>query len=274
MKKQKPVRTPFQWIGGKYEIAPWICSRFPGHKTYVEGFGGAAGVLLHKEPSAVEVYNDLDKELVNFFRVARERPEDLARGLLLSPYARSEFEVAKALEGDDLERARKFAVVARQSMGGVWGRAWSAVVGHSRRGMGSSNSRWLNLPEDILAIAGRFARVQIESLPALDLIRRYDRKDTLFYLDPPYLPATRQEGLYRYEMAVDKHVELLALLARVQGKVVLSGYASDLYDEALRGWWREVRQVTCRSNVKASGQLSDRPKREEVLWMNFEQGSL
>jgi DNA adenine methylase len=274
--KKKTVERcspPFQWVGSKYEQADWIACHFPRHITYVEGFAGAAGVLLWKEPSPVEVYNDLDNGLVNFFTVCRDRPEELARGLLFSPYSRSEWEVSVTghdKEGlDPLERARRFAVVARQSMGGIWGKAWSSVIAHSRRGMASGNSRWLNLPEDVLAVAARLARVQIENLPALDCIRRYDREATLFYLDPPYVGTERSPKMYQHEMDLAQHTALLDALGGVTGLVVLSGYPNALYNDRLASWRRVERSVTCRSNVRTDGQLASRPKRVEVLWMNF-----
>jgi DNA adenine methylase len=262
-------RPPFSWIGGKQEMADWIISRFPRHETYVELFGGAAGVLLWKEPSPVEVYNDLDDDLVNFYRACRERPGELASLILFSPYSRAEWERCRAGvgEGDNLERARRFAVVARQSMGGAWGRAWSAVVAHSRRGMASGNSRWLNLPRDVLAVAARLAVVQIECLPAVQVAARYDRPGTLFYADPPYPQDVRSPGIYRREMTLDGHVALLECLSSRVGAVVLSGYDHPLYNERLASWGRHEADVKCRSNVTHTGTTATRPIRREVLWV-------
>lgn len=270
------LRTPppFQWIGSKSEMMHWLEPLFPPHHTFVDLCGGSGAVTLLKKPSAVEVYNDLDGGLVNFYRMCRERPAELAGALLFSPYSRASYveAVAKIEEGDDLERARKWAVVARQSMAGAWGRAWSAVVTHSRRGMASGCSRWLHMPEDVLAVAARLAQVQIENLDACACAAKYDRLTTLFYVDPPYLTDTRAADLYRVEMNAEAHVKLLLLLNRAQGLVVLSGYDHPLYHALVPGWRVERMLVKCRSNVNSSGGTSARPTREELVWIKDRPG--
>lgn len=268
MKKNK--YSLFQFIGGKSEYAGWIISHFPKRHTYIETCGGAGSVLIEKDPSPVEVYNDIDYNLVNFFRMCRDKPDALASLLLLSPYSRSEYEFCKEninQEYDLQERARQYAVIARQSMGGIWGKAWSNVIKHSRRSMGSSNSRWLRLPESILNIAARLSVVQIECMDVLKLIDKYDYEDALFYIDPPYYPTTRQKNMYTFEMDHDDHVNLLNKINNCQGSVILSGYDNDLYDKKLSHWDKDKYIIPCRSNVKTDGSLSNRPTRTEILWI-------
>jgi DNA adenine methylase len=266
--------APFQWCGGKSEMMHWLEPLFPAHHTFVDLCGGSAAVTLLKRPSPVEVYNDLDGELVNFYRVCREKPEALATLLLFTPYARAEYDGAREtlVQGDDLERARKWAVVARQSMAGAWGRSWSAVVTHSRRGMASGCSRWLHMPEDVLAVPARLAQVQIENLEAGECLAKYDHPEMLAYIDPPYLADTRAANLYRVEMAAEGHVKLLLLLNGAQGKLVLSGYEHSLYHDLLPGWRVERTLVKCRSNVNSKGGTSARPMREEVVWIKDRPG--
>ena len=262
--------APFQWFGGKWEMADWIIEHLPDHHTYVEPYGGAASVLLKKEPSPVEVYNDLDDHVANFFHVVRQYPNDLVRLVSLTPYHRGEYSRAVAHiddEPDSVERARLFLLVARQSIGGAWGRAWSCQRTHSRRGMASGNSRWLNVATSIYQIADRLIQVQIDEKTALEIIADYDRDNTLFYCDPPYHPDVCQNGVYRFGMNDADHRDLLSLLCRVKGKVVLSGYDHPLYNDALKEWDKVTREVTCRSNVNAKGGTSNRPTRTEVLWI-------
>ena len=262
--------TPFQMYGGKWELASWIVEHLPAGKTLVLTHGGSGSPLWHIEPGTydVEVYNDIWMDLVRFFQVCRDQPDALAAMLLFTPYSRREYAeyCCRSTSCDNLERARKFATVARQSMGGAWGRAWSRVIAHSRRNMASSNSRWLRLPETVLQIAARFSTVQIECLDALECIEQYDRPGTVFYLDPPYHPDTRKTGGYQHEYTHEDHVALLEALNGIRGKAVLSGYHCALYDKELgtnRGWRFVEHTVSCRS----SNQNIDNRIRTEVLWI-------
>ena len=260
-----------QWYGGKWEMADWLASLLPRDaQTFVMPFGGAGSPLWHVEPYPVEVYNDLDGELVNFFRQCRDNGDELARRLELTPFARSEFESCKALDATDpIERARQFAYVARASHGGRWGSSWSRAIGHSRRGMSSSVSRFLHMPETVVQVASRLKTVQIESMDAVELIREYDRPETLFYLDPPYVAKTRNGAdVYRCEMTDAQHAELLATLKQCKGRWLLSGYANELYDTALAGYERIEREVSCRSNITAKG-ASSKPTRTEIAWASY-----
>ncbi|MCH8854330.1 MAG: DNA adenine methylase, partial [Planctomycetes bacterium] len=196
--------------------------------------------------------------------------EELATVLQLTPYSFSEFGHCRdtLAEGDALERARKFGVVARQCRAGNRGQpSWSRSITHSRREMASGNSRWLHLPEGVWQMRDRLASVQIDCLDAIECIKRYDRPGTVFYCDPPYHPDTRKTGAYRHEYTHEQHVELLDVLQGIKGKAVLSGYDCDLYRERLSDWGRVEREVPCRSNVKGNGEIADRPTRQEVLWI-------
>lgn len=250
-----------RYHGGKVRIADRIIGLFPCHETYVEPYGGGAAVLLAKKRCKLEVYNDLDGDMVTFFRVLRDRPDELARQISLTPWARSEHELSYLESSDDMERARRLLVRSHFGLGG------SGI--HKRTGFRSAGWRhnklpvhcWGDLPDVILDSAARMVGVVIEQRHAVQVMLQNDRPSTLHYVDPPYLPETRDRGSdYRHEMTRQEHVDLLAALRSLQGHVVLSGYASDLYDEALGDW----RRITVRALADGGA------ARTEVIWCNFD----
>lgn len=243
-----------RYHGGKYRLAPWIISHFPAHHTYVEPFGGGASVLLSKEPSELEIYNDIDQDVVNLFRVLRdpEQSLELARQIDLTPYSRDEFFEAYGDTEDPIERARRLVVRAQfgyGSAGATKGRTGFRMTGGRLKGT-SELSLWGRYPDRITRAAQRFKSVLIENIPALEAIAMYDSDKTLFFVDPPYLMSTRCKNVdaYRHEMTDLEHSELLAALNNVRGKVILSGYSSPLYDAALVGWKQVTRQVQASGN--------------------------
>ncbi len=266
------MRSIITYYGGKGYSWRRIIPHFPPHRTYVEPFGGAANVLLNKPPSAVEVYNDIDSNLVTIFRVLCDHPDELRRALELTPYSREEFvRCLGPLDGlDDVEKARRLIVRYRQVFGGLGQTAtpgqWSYSVSKSSRGMAGAVSQWLSTIDEVLpSVVERFRRVQIENLPWQEIIRRYDTPDTLFYCDPPYLPSTRTgHAAYQYEMTTEEHRELAEVLNSARGHVVLSGYASPEYDEWYAGWERVEFGATVSARLN-KGRSHDR--RTEVLWI-------
>lgn len=256
----KISRPPVRYYGGKWRIASWIMQYFPPHIAYVEPFCGAANILFQKLPSKFEVINDLNAEVVNFFDVLRSRPEDLIRALQLTPFSREEHRRAHDRTGTSLERARKFYVRSRQSFGsgeGEYNTGWRYQA-NERRGT-STIDEWNNT-EHLWDAARRLKQVQIECDDALRVIPRFDTPETLFYVDPPYLFETRysDEERYAHEMTNQDHRKLAEVLHRVQGKVILSGYASELYRELYPDW--TVKMKSTRTN-------GNRPA-EEYLWLS------
>ena len=260
----------FGWYGGKYVHLGFILPNLPTDaEHFCDVYGGSAAVLINRAPAPVETYNDLDSELVNFFAVLRDEPERLVRQIGLTPFSREELAKAcQAVPGlSPLERARRFYIRARQTRTGLAqtsseGR-WAHCVLTSRAGMAGAVSRWLGAVDGLPEIAQRLQRVQIENAPALEVIRRYDTPGTLFYLDPPYVHASRGDAsAYRHEMTDADHGDLAALLHGIKGRAVLSGYRCPLYDELFSGWHR----------VDADAKLCNASKgtRRESLWMNFE----
>lgn len=253
-----------RYHGGKFRLASWIISFFPHHETYVEPFGGAASVLLEKTPSRVEVYNDIDDEIVNFFKVLRcpKKSQILKHVIEHTPYSRSEFIAAKEFSSDEIERARRLIVKAQMGFGSTGStKSSTGFRSDTARGCTDLITIWNRQGDLIEQAAERFKKVMVEKRDALQVIREHDRPSTLFFLDPPYLHDCRKLGgdAYTHEMTNEQHEELINLLQHVQGKVILCGYDNDLYD---RLGWKKVNKT-----VAASGQNGS-VGRQEILWIN------
>jgi DNA adenine methylase len=264
------TRPALRYHGGKFRLAPWLLKFFPPHGCYVEPFGGAAGVLIQKPRSYAEVYNDLDGDIVNFFRVLRNPAlcADLKRACELTPYAREEFDQAYEPTDDPLERARRTAVRAGMGFGSA--SATSKSTGFrtdTRRKHGTAQHVWADYPSSLAAVGQRFAGVLIENRPAIAVMQQHDDHDTLHFVDPPYVRSTRKLGgngyghAYRHEMTDADHVCLLDALRDLDGMVVLSGYDSDMYAQHLVGW--EVHRTKARISAGRGTEI-----RTEVVWLN------
>lgn len=284
MREGGSAAPPLKWHGGKHYLARRIVALMPPHLHYVEPFAGGLAVLLERDPNdprlwagggsgaacVSEVANDLDGELVNFWRVLRhdELFPAFARAYAATPLSRQVF--AEACEGrrvytDPVGRAWAFFVRCRQSRAGTFKGFTSLTRSRTRRGVNGNASEWLGAVDGLAAVHARLRPVVLENMPALDLIRREDTPATLFYCDPPYLHETRASpDAYAHEMTGDDHRALLDLLRQVRGKVMLSGYRSGLYDAALAGWARHDFEVP---NHAAGG--PSKRRMTECLWCNF-----
>ncbi|MFC2141141.1 DNA adenine methylase [Acidobacteriota bacterium] len=268
-KKKKIIA--FGWYGGKYSHLNWLLPLLPETNHYCEPFGGSAAVLLNRKPSKVETYNDIDGEVVNFFRVLRDKKDELIYAIGMTPFSREEFRLAIETKNNgelitDVERARRFFIRARQVRTGLAQTAsvgrWANCLNTSRAGMAGAVSRWLGSVEGLEYIASRLLRVQIENDGAVKVIKRYDSPDTLFYCDPPYPHDSRGDSnAYQYEMSNQEHIKLANLLNEVKGKVALSGYRCDLMDELYKGWNIHVARTKKALSVKSD--------RVEILWTNY-----
>lgn len=266
-----PRRPALRWHGGKWLLAPWIIEHLPPHKVYVEPFGGAASVLIRKPRSYAEVYNDLDGDAVNLFRVLRsDRAADLIHALRLTPFAREEFVEASDLSDDPVERARRLVIRSFMGFGsnGHNIRRKTGFRANSNRSGTTPARDWLNYPDALAQVAERLRGVIIENRDASEVMAAHDSAETLHYVDPPYLPDTRSirnkydlkyaGGMYAHELDEADHLALLKFLPTLAGTVILSGYAHSLYDEALTDWHR-VERKSLADGARA---------RTEVLWIN------
>lgn len=263
------TRPALRYHGGKFRLAQWVMSFFPRHTCYCEPFGGAAGVLLQKERTYAEVYNDLDGDVVNFFRVIRD-PESRAQlleRLVMTPYARTEFDRAWEPTEDAIERARRIAIRAQMGFGSAGATKGTTGFGiDNKREYGTAQQLWAQYPDAIAEAGRRFSGVLIENRPAVDVMTEHDAPDTLHFVDPPYMHSTRVRGAgkaryYQHEMEDADHEQLLQALLCLDGYVVLSGYATDLYNDILQGWSR--RHTESRISAGRGGAL-----RTEFAWIN------
>lgn len=261
------IRPVLKYPGSKYSVADWIVSHMPSHHVYLEPYFGSGGVFFAKKPVKVETVNDIDGQVVNLFRVIRERPEELAWMVEFTPWARREQQdiltSASDVEyfittGDPLEDARRLLVRLWMSHGGRTSdrSGWRHNIQANR---GNCSKVWQKLPARILAVAKRLKDAQIECMPALELISKYRHSEVLIFADPPYVLSTRkQRRQYKHEMSDVDHVALLDALGTHPGPVLLSGYGCELYDERLKHWERR----TCHAMAEGGRE------REEVLWLN------
>lgn len=269
----QPRRPLVRYHGGKWKLAPWIIEHMPPHHTYVEPFGGGGSVLLRKPRSYAEVYNDLDGEIVNVFRMARDRGEELRRALELTPFARDEFLGSYQASRDPLEQARRTILRSFQGFG-------SAAACGEVSGFRANSSRsgttpaldWRNYPAAFGAIVERLRGVVIENRDARAVMTQHDSERALHYVDPPYVHAARSTKMrrkvngeeadsrkaYKHELTDDEHIDLLQFLDQLQGMVVLSGYPSELYASRCTGW----------TLVERVAHADGARPRVECLWLN------
>ncbi len=258
------IRPALRWHGGKWKLAPWIIENFPPHRIYVEPFGGAASVLLRKPRAHGEIYNDLDDWVTTLFRVLRDpaQAERLIAALRLTPFSRSEFDLARHLgecEGDPIEQSRQLIVRSYMGFGSNAhnGRPTGFRANSNRSGTLPAHD-WVNYPDALRAVVERMQGVVVECRDAIDVMLQHDSEETLHYVDPPYLAETLKYGMYRHEIGDAGHDKLLIVLQGLAGMVVLSGYPSARYDDSLTDWRR----------IETAASADGARPRTEVLWIN------
>lgn len=270
------MKPPFPYYGAKGRLAPWIVGLMPReHRVYVEPFAGSAAVLFARpRPAAHEVLNDLDGNVTTFFRVLRDREEELVRALSLTPYSREEYRAADLdTDLDDLERARRFFVRTTQSYNACGAAAGKRASWSNGMRRGSSQATTVaDLVDRLYAAASRLRKVVIENRPAAEIVGLYDAPDVVLYCDPPYLASTRsglkahKRGDYAHDTNTDaEHRELAEALHRCRSAVLLSGYPSPLYDE-LYGDWDRVEVAVQRPTTNRRGSTGTAGM--EVVWSN------
>ena len=262
------MKAIFRYPGSKWGMADWIIQHFPnGYEklVYLEPFAGSGAVFFNKLPGAVETINDLDSDIVNLFCVLRDYPEELKRMLELTPYSREEYDRSFYPCDDPIERARRYMVRTTQSRGAKlnYKCGWR---NHKQMKIGGTACKWGGICDTIEAVAARLRGdtthlVQIEHMDALRLIERYNCKDVLMYIDPPYVMQSRKSGkLYRHEMDDTGQRELLSLITGSKASIIISGYDTDLYNDSLSGWYKDT----------ILSQTTSTEKAVECIWMNYE----
>ncbi|WP_439630879.1 DNA adenine methylase [Gemmata sp.] len=263
------IDPPLKWHGGKFYLAPHIVNLMPSHKHYVEPYAGGLSVLLSKNPEGIsEVVNDLNEDLTNFWKVLQS--EDtfgrFQRALQAVPFSEAEWDNAAEISvGEPIERAIRFFIRCRQSLAGRMDRFAPLSKTRTRRDMNEQASAWVTAVDGLPTVYARLRRVAILNRDALSVIKEQDSPGTLFYLDPPYLSETRtSEAVYAHEMTVAQHEQLLNSVLSCHGKVMLSGYHSELYDRKLRRWKRHEFEIK-----NQAAQARKKRVMTEVLWCNF-----
>lgn len=264
------AKSPFGYFGSKHKIALPIIKYIPPHSAWIDAFCGSAAVTLAKSPAPIEIVNDINGEIVNFFRQLRDNSRGLCELVELTPYAREELTNARHPKNNasQLERARKFLISSMMAINGVFGEekgGFSYSNSYARNGREARVSRWYNLPKRLMGVVERLRNVRIENKDARKLIKDFlNRPATLLYLDPPYF-GKRTKG-YDFDQNDEQfHKELLKLVCKAKCMVMISGYDNELYNSMLKpksGWKRvEIATHTQGSNGK-------RVTRTEILWLN------
>ena len=268
----KKINSPFGYFGSKNKIALRLCSELPPHNCWVEVFCGSASLTLRKTPSPIEIINDIDDEIINFFKQLRTNKDKLCEQIALTPYAEKELELARVAVSDnnnsELEKARLFLIQSMMAINGVFGKdrgGFSYSDSYSRHGRDARVNRWYNLPERLALVAERLKSVRVTNEDARKLLKRYlYRPATLLYLDPPYF--TKRTNGYNHEANDEKfHLQLLKLANNANCMIFISGYESELYKSMLtqeRGWKQEKIVTTTKDTQGKSHE------RTEVIWMN------
>ncbi len=279
------LRSPIVWFGGKGQLVAKLLQYIPQHTYYLEAFGGGASLLFAKKPAKFEVYNDINSDLVNFFRVLRddEKFEKFYKKVVLTPYSREEFNTFKKeyenIE-DEIEKAYRFFVAVRQSFSGEK-KGWSYSLKKVNRNMASVVSKWLSIIDILPEIHERFKTVMIEHDTWEKVCERYNDwgKEGFYYLDPPYVLSTRRNGGYEHELTDEDHERLVEwLLTKAKVKVMLSGYDNEIYKKLEENGWRKICwNVACNSagRTRQTGMLGKGAtfekgqRREECIWINY-----
>jgi DNA adenine methylase len=265
------IPLPIKYPGSKSRLVELLVPLMPSHRHYVSVFGGSGADILGKPRSRTETYNDLNGDLCNMFAVLRDTcaRRQLLALLECTPYSMRVFmsclEMLESGECDPVKRAWCCLVLSNQArvgraVGCLGTQDWSRIT------RPRSLLRWPHLPEILEQVADRFRTVQVDNLPWQTALAKYDARDTLFYVDPPYLHETRQcKHIYMYELTNAEHQELLKRLLSLQACVMLSGYPSELYSARLGAW----RTVSFAAKCRVSAQHV-KPPRTEVVWTNFD----
>lgn len=262
--------SAFGYFGSKLRIAGKLANKLPPHNAWVELFCGSAAMTLAKKPAPIEIINDVNDEIVNFFEQLRDNTDEIRKQIWLTPYSRSELTLARQQESEltKVERARRFFVAAMMAINGSFGKdqgGFSFSNSYSRRGMEARVSRWHGMPDYLESVIERLRRVRIEKRDALKLFKQFAKRPaTLVYFDPPYL-AARARGYDHDENNAEFHQNILEAMIEAKCMILVSGYQNDLYEDLLtpkRGWSKQGFAASTKgSNGKSF-------TRSEVVWFN------
>lgn len=257
------------YLGSKFSVLPWLLPLLPRTKSFVEVFGGSGVVLINREPSQIETYNDVNGSLVNFFRVLRDNPDELISKLYLTPHSREEYDNAWLDENDtDVEKARKYFVRMRQSILATGGqrmkKGWLTATRETRCKISEATNKYLRSVDGLHQIVDRLKMIQIENREYEFIINSYDNANVLFYLDPPYDTEKRSNTQdYEHDFKKEDHYKLKEMLMKIEGKFALSGYDSEFMIDLYKNDAYFIPGPQRKNN------FSDKAAKE-CLWTNYD----
>ena len=258
----------FNYFGGKFTIVDEIVALFPLHVHFVDLFCGSMAVTLNKKPSSIETVNDINSDIINFFKVLRESPDELIRQLFFTPVSREEFNQSWEMEGcTEIEKARRFYVRVRQSFFSLGAqrknKGWHIAKTQSRASIGETISKWNNGIEKLWPVIDRLKQIQIENKDFREVITALDFPDCFFYCDPPYpLEVRASKNDYKHEFSTQDHLDLSELLHKIKGKAMISGYDGPLMRELYGDWYMHAFEVRF-NNIRST-------KVQECIWTNYD----
>lgn len=259
----------FAYYGAKNGLLKQLLPLLPYTDHFCEPFAGSAAVLLNRKPCPIETLNDLNGDIVNFFRVIRDTPDQLVLKLEFTPYSFEEFCLAWEHSDCPIERARRFYIRTQMDVakaGNKKDKSWSVNKKYIHGAHSSAPNNFHTKVQGFNQIAMRLKGCQIDNRPAVDCIKKYDSKQTLFYCDPPYLPATRTSSNdYKFELKQEGHIQLAEALNKIKGKAAVSGYDNPLYDELFHGWNKIQFKSKAVPMSRGKGLV-----RQEILWINYD----
>lgn len=259
----------FNYLGSKFSVLPWLLPLLKHTKSWVDVFGGTAGVTINRKPSPIETYNDINESLTNFFRQLRDHPQELIDLLYLTPHSRLEYENAwDTVLDSELERARKFFVRIKQSFLSTGSqkelKGWVSATKESRCKISEATSKWINGIDGLPLIIERMRTVQIECRPYDWIFNSYDTPETMFYCDPPYDKEFRSSSSdYMFDFTQDDHVKLYNCAKAAAGYVAVSGYNSDFMMDLYKGFH------FTKGPIRKNNYSINREVRE-CLWTNYD----
>ncbi len=263
------LHSPVRWFGGKgrLDLNNWILPILESipHKTYIEVFGGGAGLLIAKKPSPQEVYNDIDSSLYEFFEVISKEDlfQQFYRRVSVLPYSRQLYEESQNYkeEPDKIERVAKWFIVIRNRFSGI-----SDTKGWSRAS--KAKDAWLNCIPGLFKMHKRFQNVLIENRDWQHILKEWNIGNggqNLFYLDPPYVHSIRTSGNYDFEFSDKDHKELIEKLLNLNSPVVLSGYENEIYKPLEEQGWKVLKKTV--PLFCSGGKEKKKNCKEECLWI-------
>jgi DNA adenine methylase len=282
---KKDLIPPFGYMGGKGNHKTKINKFIPRTNVYVEPYAGAANLFLYRNPVKTEILNELNSDIINLYRILRDDYQKMEKIINQTFYSRKEF--AKCLKwfwneelyNNELERFWAFYIMFNQGFGGMYCKSegdWGRAVLASTKNMAEVSSKWTAHQNLFEKWHQRLNNTYLYNQDALEVIRKYDSPNTVFYLDPPYVESTRKSEKYKHEMTNNHHQELINLILQVEGSVTLSGYNNEIYKQLEDCNWKRFDFATSSSmagkikgsKLQGKGSATKHAARTESIWIN------